>query len=231
LILRGNSYALSGTTTLTTLGKLTLESTGTVFSSAVSLPSTFNIDAGVTGLTIGKTTNDKDITLNKATSINGPIAIYGGNITVSQYANLTSTAAGKGIMLKATGNITSNSDVNYTTNAGDITFWSDSDGSGAGYIYVYDRNIIDSRTNANRTSSLISTASGGGTITLGGGNTSTTLASGTVVPTGYAVENSGAAPGGVALGYFNISHASGTSLYSGGGDITVRGKSTGAWST
>jgi hypothetical protein len=160
---------------------------------------------------------------------NGLISAYGGNITVSQSLTSNGASAVQGIYLKATGNITSNSDVNYTTNGGDITFWSDSDASGGGYIYIQDRNNLDARTNANRTSSLISTASGGGTITLGGGNTSTTLASGTVVPTGFAADNTSSLPGGVSLGYFNAGHVSGVNLYSGGGNITVRGKTTSVW--
>jgi len=110
--------------------------------------------------------------------------------------------------------------------------WSDSDGSGSGYIYIYDRAKFDTRTNSDRTSSLISTASGGGSITLGGGSASTTLASGTVVPSSYAIETTSTAPGGVTFGYFaSGGHNSGITFYSGGGNITVRGKSTSVWSS
>jgi len=182
-------------------------------------------------ITIGKDGMTSDVNLDRALTANGPITVYGGNLVVSTSLTSSGTSAAQGIYLKATGNITSNGDVNYTTNGGDITFWSDSDASGAGYIYIQDRNNLDSRTNANRTSALISTASGGGTITLGGGNTSTTLASGTVVPTGFAVDNTSSVPGGVTLGYFNVGHVSGINLYSGGGNIAVRGKTTSSWSS
>ena len=166
-----SAFDSTGATLNTTITSLRIGKAG----SGGTTQNSANVTLANSSVTSGTTTAN-------STKIAGPIRVYGGNITVSQYANLTSTAAGKGIMLKATGNITSNSDVNYTTNAGDITFWSDSDGSGAGYIYVYDRNIIDSRTNANRTSGLISTASGGGTLTLGGGSASTTLTSALVLP-------------------------------------------------
>jgi hypothetical protein len=227
VLLIGDTFNFGGATPVLTSGTVKVQPFGTSFSSAQTFTNA-TYGSAVSELTLGKPGNTADITIGSAVNVAGPVSVYGGNITVNN--SLTSTASSADILLKATGNITSISDVNYTTNAGDITFWSDSDGSGAGYIYVYDRNIIDSRTSANRTSSLISTASGGGTITLGGGSASTTLASGTVVPTGYAVDNSGAAPAGVALGYHNVSHNSGTALYSGGGDITVRGKSTGSWS-
>jgi len=165
--------------------------------------------------------------VNTAITANGPINLYGGDVYISQ--SMTSTAAGADILVRSTGNITSTSDLTHSTNAGDITFWGDSDGSGGGYIYINDRNTIDTRTSANRTSALTSTASGGGTITFGGGTGSTTLASGTVVPTGYAADNTGALPGGVTLGYFNGGHDSGNKFYSGGGDIVLRGKSTTVW--
>ena len=55
------------------------------------------------GLTLGKDGNTKDITIAAATSIAGPITIYGGAITIN--AALTATGTNT-ITLKGSGNVT-----------------------------------------------------------------------------------------------------------------------------
>jgi hypothetical protein len=185
----------------------------------------------LTGVTLGSTSNTQDITLGSTIVINGPISVYGGNITVN--AGLTSNAAGQGIYLKGTGNITTAASTTLQTNGGDITLWSDSNADG-GYIYIKDGTTLDSRTNINRTGLAISTATGGGTITLGGGSANTTLTSGTVVPTDYALNTGTTVPSGVMLGTASTSSRNANiKLYSGSGDVVVRGKSSGsaAWNT
>lgn len=65
--------------------------TFTSFSSALTYPLTnVMLASRVGGLTIGNTNNTADITIGNATSIAGPITVYGGNISVN--AGLTSTA-------------------------------------------------------------------------------------------------------------------------------------------
>jgi hypothetical protein len=213
-----------------TTGTLEIKPASDSFAAANAFTSWFNYNQNLQtmgGFTFGKPGNNTPMYVDAAISANGPINLYGGDMAVQKA--LTATGVGAGIWAQARGNLTMSGDLTHSTNAGDITLWSDADGSGQGYIYFHDRILVDSRSSANRTSSLISTASGGGSITLGGGSASTTLASGTVVPTGFAIDASNSLPGGVSLGYFNAGHDSGNKFYSGGGDITVRGKNTSVW--
>ncbi len=69
----------------------------TAFEMDIPMPAGFTFDAGITGLTIGNTTNDKLITLGTPTSIAGPISVYGGSIDV----NADITATGGDILLDA----------------------------------------------------------------------------------------------------------------------------------
>ena len=98
---------------------------------------------------------------------------------------------------------------NLQTNNGDITFWADSDGNGEGNIILADDNTINSASG--RTGD---TDSSGGNITFGGGNNSG------VIPNGNAVSSN--LPG-VKLG---TTTANDTQIYSGGGNISIKGEST-----
>ncbi len=62
----------------------------TSFGVAQSFGSNLNLSTSVSGLTIGKATNTADIMLAGATSIAGPITIYGGNINLNE--DLSSSA-------------------------------------------------------------------------------------------------------------------------------------------
>ncbi|MDD4911229.1 MAG: filamentous hemagglutinin N-terminal domain-containing protein, partial [Sideroxydans sp.] len=230
-----NGDVLSLTGAIASTGQLTLQSYGTSFASAFTVPSASVLSSLLTGLTIGKTSNTQNITIGSAISIAGPINIYGGNITVN--TNLTSTASGADILLKGSGNVIANA--NLVTNAGDITLWADSDASGAGGIQVTDNRTLDSRTASDRTAGNTSTASGGGSITLAGGlddggaaSGSNSLDGGLLAsdgrPDGYAV-NLGSlnAQTGVLFGNdTGVGHNAAINLYSGGGDIAIHGKAT-----
>lgn len=186
----------------------------------------FNVAPG--SFTLGGSNNTQDVTLsdtyNPTLTVAGPISIYGRSINVNQ--SLTSTQAGADLLLKGYGNITLATGKSLVTNGGHITLWADQDANG-GYIYVQDNATLDSRTSADRAASKTSTASGGGTITLGGGNTSTTLADGTVAPTGAAWQTTADVIGGISLGTSSGSgHNANIALYSGGGDISLNGKAT-----
>jgi autotransporter-associated beta strand protein len=79
-------------------GQLRIEPASTSFSSAFSTAGwTFN--STLTGLTLGKTNNATNITIGTATSVNGPITLHGGDLTLT--AGLTTTN-------NSTGNITLN---------------------------------------------------------------------------------------------------------------------------
>ncbi|MDD2686738.1 MAG: YDG domain-containing protein [Gallionella sp.] len=226
---------LSLTGAIASTGQLTLQSYGTSFASAFTVPSAAVLSGAFSALTIGKTTNTANITVSSAQSIAGPISIYGGNINVN--ANLTSTSAGAKILLKGSGNVIANA--NLVTDGGDITLWADSDASGAGGIQVTDNRTLDSRTASDRTAGNTSTASGGGSITLAGGlddggaaSGSNSLNSGLLAsdgrPDGYAVNlGSTNAQTGVLFGNdTGVGHNAAINLYSGGGDIAIHGKAT-----
>jgi hypothetical protein len=218
VVLTGDSQSF-GTTTVTTSGTQTLQSYSTSFSSSLNWPiSNLNLSASLSGLTIGSPTNTSTVTVSGATSIAGPISIYAGTIAVN--ANLISTNSGSNILLKSTGGITTAASVTVQTNNGNITFWSDSQDSGAanssasgsGTISIANNNMINSAGGSTTQST------GGGTIILAGA-----MDNGSGAPSGYA--KSSAAATGTNGGVF-INHD--TSIYSGGGNITIRGSGTGS---
>ena len=147
------------------------------------------------------------MTANEAVSIAGPITFYGGDLTFRE--NMSSSLSGADVLLKGTGKVETIASRSFLTNNGDVTFWSDSDNSSGGPVVLGDDNVINSangRTGDND--------SGGGKITIGGGN------NGGVVPTGYSSSN---AQPGVKLGTTTANH---TQIYSGGGNISIKGSST-----
>ncbi|MCH7407640.1 gliding motility-associated C-terminal domain-containing protein [Belliella aquatica] len=223
IIFRGNAISVEagGTaTSFNTTGAVTIEPSGASFTSALSFPiSNLSLDAAVSGLTLGKASNTASMTIAGAATIAGPISVYGGGITVNQ--NLTSTASGGDILLKASGNITTAASKSITTDGGDVTLWSNSDSNG-GYIYIQDNVTIDTRTSSDRTANNGSNDDeNGGAITLGGG-------AGTTTPTGYAVNSANVFRGGINLGTESggSRHDSGISFISGGGNIALKGQQT-----
>ena len=185
--------------------------------------SNWTFNSNLSGLTIGKTTNITDITINNDTTISGPITLYGGDINVNANLDTQGGGADGDILLKASGNIIQAANVDIDTAGGDVTYWSDSDADG-GYITLKNSTTVDTRTTSDRTADNgESDDTSGGAITMGGGSASTTLASGTVIPTGYALKSTGDQIGGIEFG---TSGNAGISLLSGGGDITLQGKST-----
>ncbi|MBV5299500.1 MAG: hypothetical protein JZU64_15580, partial [Rhodoferax sp.] len=141
------------------------------------------------------------MTIGSNTSIAGPISVYANTINVN--ANLSSTLSGADVLLKASGNISLGSSKTITTTGGDVTFWSDSDGNGTGYVQMSMGSAV---------------TTGGGAITLGGG---------TDITTGYARGEATFDRVTEPLYDLYISGVnlqSGTSLTSGGGDIILRGQ-------
>ena len=107
ITLRANTlwFNTANTNQVLGTGSLTIEPLGTSFNSTLVYPvSGLSISSSISGLTLGKSGNTADITIGNATSIAGPISIYGKDITLN--AALMSTATGGTITLKGTGNIT-----------------------------------------------------------------------------------------------------------------------------
>ena len=129
------------------------------FTNAITYPiAGFTVASSIGGLTIGKSGNAANITLSSATSIAGPISVYGGNIFTQQ--NLTSTQSGAAILLQATGYIDLSASRTIQTNNGNITLRSNS--SGTAVV------LPNSNTGAITLNSGSSLLSNGGNITLGG---------------------------------------------------------------
>ncbi|MGB1226303.1 MAG: YDG domain-containing protein [Poseidonibacter sp.] len=181
---------------------------------------TINDMANLNGLTIGKTANTTATNLKSNINIAGDINIYGKDITISENLDTSSVSDGD-ILLKATDNITIAASKSILTDGGDITLWSNSDSDG-GYIYIQDGITIDTRTASDRTANNgTSDDTNGGAITLGGG-------AGTTTPTGYALQNTTSTTlAGIMLGTNSgSSHDSNIAIYSGGGNISLKGKAT-----
>jgi len=201
-------------------GSFTLESNDASFGQGVNL-NWFKLDQdanGMGGLTIGKSTNNQHIIHDHAggLAIDGPITMYGAYLEINE--NLISIKQGSKLFLKSNGWVWVNTEgKTVRTNNGDIIFWADADNS-----------QLSSNSNSDevglRAGSILN--SQGGKIILAGGlddGANGGLASDDI-PDNYAYRGAGESTGGVNLGV-----AGGTgvvvSLLSGGGDITIKGRS------
>ncbi|MFM9001124.1 MAG: beta strand repeat-containing protein, partial [Verrucomicrobiota bacterium] len=210
-----------------TSGTFTWEPNSASFAAAVSpFSGLFSFTGSTVGsVVIGKAGNTADVTIAATPAIAGSLTVYGGNLTVS--GNVTTSVANAAVVLKAASSVTQNASVTVQTNGGDIVYWADSGGVGSGNrgILISDSSVLDSRTAADRAATTHTT--GGGTIVLGGGSTTATSAKGTTIPTGYALNYTGT-PAGLMIGSYNaaVGHNANVRMYSGGGDVVWRGKST-----
>lgn len=162
----------------------------------------------LTGLTLGKPGNTAAVTISSAQSIAGPISVYAGDITVSGNLNTSAGGATGTVLLKATGNITQSSGIDLTTDGADVIYWADSDDNSSGYITFGSTGGQDIITN-------------GGDVIMAGG-------AGTTVPTGYA--DGGTVAAGINFPIATTRAVINTTKTSAiGGDIILRGKTTGAF--
>ena len=227
ITLTGDTVTFNGTpgATVTTTGALTVQPSSGSFSGALTWPiSNLTLAPTVSGLTLGKVGNTADIIVASNTSIAGPIRVYGGSVNAN--ADLNTTLADAEILLQARGNLIVADGKVIRTNGGDITLWSDRDGDGSGYLHLVNNNTLDSRTATARSLNVeagnSTSATGGGNITLAGGN-------GSRAADGQASSNGTPKLGGVNLG--DQDHTSNiTTLYSGGGDVVIRGRQIGSGS-
>ena len=216
IIFRGDAISVEGGGTavsFNTTGTVTLEPSGDDFTNAFTY-SNLNLQSDVSGLTIGKAgtssdgTSDADVTIGSATTIAGPISVYGGDITVSE--NLISTAINEDILLKGTLNVTVAASRTIQTNGGEIIFWSDSDNTG---VTLSTPENISENAGAILVNDGASILSNGGNITLGGG-------AGTSTPTGNA-QGTDIDTGG--SGIFAGIELDNVSVSSSGGNISLSG--------
>ena len=222
ITLKANSFLIA------TPPAVTFKTTGTLILAPLDSANSFTsgqtfgslgLDAAVSGLTIGKGSNNANITIDNPISIAGPISIYGRNVYIN--AGLTTTASGSGILLKSYDTIIMGVGLSLTvqTHNAPITLWADANADG-GFIGVRENVVFNS---ANGSTSQVT---GGGRITLAGGTT--TDADG--MPTGYALSTSALGawgvinPSGVQLAAYQWNYAGGSNtndirFYSGGGNV------------
>lgn len=113
-------FNTGGTYNFRNTGNITIQPQSNSFNQPFTWNSRFALIGNKSELTIGKSTNTADFTLSSATSIAGPITVYGGTITTG--ANLTSTAtSGTGILLNGT-KIIHASGVSSTTQGANIDY-------------------------------------------------------------------------------------------------------------
>jgi hypothetical protein len=243
ITLTSNDLRLGATTatanSVLTTGTLTMQPTAnSSFSSAFSIPTTFSY-SGITGLTLGRPGNTSGITIANTTSVNGPVWIY-GDATIN--AAVSTTAAGSGIYIRANGdatiaaNLSANGPIDVTannvfvranltktagstgiiglvakdriqldngrtitSNGSDILLASNSDATNGGSIFI-DRSSI---------------LSGGGAITLGGGD---------ALGSGYAEGSAGAGPTAYPNHQYRGILLNQATINGGGGNVVLRGR-------
>lgn len=208
-------------------GALRIESSGNSFSNLFTTTG-WNFGSTLSSLTLGKAGNMADVTVNSATTVAGPISIYGG--TVSVESNLTSTADGD-IVLKGITDIGSgviiDQGVTITKTAGEGTLLAQSDSrvkaagsnltaSGSGKLNV----VLWSDYNGNDTGGIMSPATittNGGHVWIGGSNS----VNGSATWNGLTVGN-GPSMGAVGANW-NALDWMGTNITTAGGDVLVWG--------
>jgi hypothetical protein len=141
-----------------------------------------------------------------------------GNVWIQ--ANLRHQGLGGEVVLKAKNQVQVNDSMSVTTNKGPLVLWGDSDANNTGPVIVGTSSSLNTANAAafpaNKTATNAITD--GGAITIGGGAASADPD----VPAGYAVSNTTQYP---------VRLQESSTIYSGGGDISIKGKSfaTGQW--
>ncbi len=175
-------------------GQLRIEPSSTSFASAFSNTGwTFN--STLTGLTIGKTENTTNVTMDVATAIAGPISVLGGVITAN--ANITTSNASSISLLGKSGLRFSSSGITLQTVGGAVVLSGDHDANSSG-------NIIGE--------GALTIISNGGAISMGGGATGSDFAYG--IGTSSTIANDQTA---------GIWVRGAVNLNSGNGNISIRG--------
>ena len=212
ITITGDVVNVGVATAVATSGTLTVQPNSTSFSSALTTTN-FSLASTLSALTLGKSGNTAAITVGSATSVAGPISVYGGQVNINANLADTLTTANNGIQIFANSNITFPSSVVTlsTSSASPILLNANSLGTGGSIYSTY-----------YGTSSALTLTTLGGNITLGGG----TALNGS----GYATSLN------VSVNYNGDNHQDGISLdnfsfSSGAGNIVMNGMSYGGATT
>ncbi|MFM5968187.1 MAG: hypothetical protein ACKOQ8_04005, partial [Micrococcales bacterium] len=219
-----SNYSVVEGYTFKTTGDITLQSTGTSFTSNQNTShwqfGRITISGTPRNVTIGKSTDTTEYVWYYGLAATGKISFYGRYVRINAGSKTISTtlaASGTstrniGILLKATDRVyVQGSSTNFTTSGSDLVFWSDSDNDGVGAFY----------SEANMT-----VTTNGGDIVVGGGPDDggtafpelTGRTAGDGIPDGYA-----AGVNGFGNNY-GMQFVSNVQLLSGGGNISLAGR-------
>jgi hypothetical protein len=170
------------------------------------------------------TTGDININTDIVTNATGSGSLSfdaGWNVNVPSRVKLQ--APGKALVAKAKNIVSIGDSKSFVTNKGPITLWADSDANNLGSVYLENNAYLNSVNGTamptNKATTLAVTD--GGKIVVGGGAADP---NDPTIPGGFAQSASSAVAG--------VDLRINTQIYSGGGDIIVRGKSlngTGGW--
>jgi hypothetical protein len=213
IVVRGDKPEINAGFIITGSPVVAIESFGAGFIATVDTTN-LTIGAAARGFSVGKTTNTSAITIGSNATVNGPISVIGGDLTMNTSTALISSSVSARILMKASGFIVINdgSSTNarpvIRTSNGDLILWSDSDGNGTGKIYVGAYAVLDS--SGGRSGNGLS---GGGRITIAGsyGNA--------------GVDAQGHPLGSISLGAVNdwtLVLQNNSTVFSGGGEIDIR---------
>jgi hypothetical protein len=231
IILRADEFmGWAGTLALSTSGKVTVEPFNDSFSGWFNFLPMFSPSSAVTELTVGKpgrvsgsavvSQSAHAISISRAVSINGPIGVYGSAVSINE--NITTTAVGAAITLRASSYIHVTSSRQVRTAGGQIVLWADSDNNSAGFV-----RLLGGATLCSTAGTCGTTTTGGGDIVIGGGlasTTSPTQPGGAAAGSGSTYNTTGGVDTtGVQLGTMGVG-SSGAKLYSAGGNIRVYGR-------
>ncbi len=154
--------------------------------------------------------NAGNVSITAPITVNGPVEVYGHDVTIQ--GNITLNKVDASLLVKATNSIHQISNVDVSTNGGNITYWSDSDGSKVGEIWVGQHTAIGGET----------IQSHGGNITLGGGGD---ISTGFAAPAGDLYDAT-KPMAGVVLGGSTVDAGGGNIVISGSGGESIGGSHT-----
>lgn len=199
-------------------GELVIQPTTTSFTNAVSYPIAGITVGSIGGLTLGKSTNTSDITIASATTISGPVTLYGGNINLNQNINTSGAAALGDILCKASGDVILAASRSITTSGGDIILWANSDNANsAGSVAL--RSLSSIVTGSNSVT--------GGHVWIGGGSNGGTW-NGLAVGAGYAVPGTTFTPSNGGSGITAGIYLERCSISTFGGNVEILGNAAAA---
>ena len=103
--LRADRFRSSGSSAIETTGEVTIESYNSSFSDAFTYPiANVSVSTDASELTVGKLSNNQNITVAASTDINGPITFFGRDITLNNNTIVKSTGGQSDIAVVASRN-------------------------------------------------------------------------------------------------------------------------------